>query len=348
MKTSDFDYTLPEKQIAQQPVPRGESRLLRIDAGGRCTHHGIRDLVSLLRTGDLLVVNDTKVIPARLFVERFDTGGRMEILLVERLAARLWTAMARPGKRARIGSVFRLDERLQVEVTDKLAGGLVELRFSEPVGPHLERLGHVPLPPYIRRSDGETDRRDYQTVYADRPGAIAAPTAGLHFDQALLEALASAGIDLARITLHVGIGTFRPVKAENSENHKMDSERYEVSSAAAAAIARTREAGGRIVAVGTTVVRTLESVADAGGTVRAGAGSTDLFIRPGYDFRAVDLLLTNFHLPRSTLLMLVCAFAGYGPVMAGYRTALEEGYRFYSYGDCMLVECARPGLARDP
>ncbi|MFL6292766.1 MAG: tRNA preQ1(34) S-adenosylmethionine ribosyltransferase-isomerase QueA [Thermoanaerobaculia bacterium] len=332
MLTRDFDYHLPEERIAQEPAPRGESRLLVLDAEGPDRHRRVRDLPrqpGLLRAGDLLVLNDTRVIPARLYGHRGE--GRMEVLLVEKLADREWEALVRPGRRARPGAEITFDG-LSAEVVAKREDRY-RLRFSEPVEPHLDRLGHVPLPPYIHRPDQASDRERYQTVFARTPGAIAAPTAGLHFSEELLEEIAAAGIGIARVTLHVGIGTFKPVSAERVEDHRMDRERYEVGEETAEAIRRTRESGGRIVAVGTTVVRTLES---SGG--EAGSGSTELFITPGFRFRVVDVLLTNFHLPRSTLLMLVSAFAGRERVLAAYEEAIREGYRFYSYGDAMLVE----------
>jgi S-adenosylmethionine:tRNA ribosyltransferase-isomerase len=338
--TRDFDYELPEERIAQEPAPRGESRLLVLDAEGPERHRRVRDLPGLLRPGDLLVLNDTRVIPARLYGLRGE--GRMEVLLVEKLGDREWEALVRPGRRARPGTEI-LFEGLTAEVVDKREDRY-RLRFSEPVEPHLDRLGHIPLPPYIHRPehrpehrpDEAADRERYQTVFARTPGAIAAPTAGLHFSEGLLEEIAAAGIGIARVTLHVGIGTFKPVSAEKVEDHRMDRERYEVGEETAQAIRRTRESGGRIVAVGTTVVRTLESSAGL-----AGSGSTELFITPGFRFRVVDVLLTNFHLPRSTLLMLVSAFAGRERVLAAYEEAIREGYRFYSYGDAMLVETVR-------
>jgi S-adenosylmethionine:tRNA ribosyltransferase-isomerase len=360
----DFDYALPDDRIAQEPAPRGESRLLVLDApaGSPARHRRIGDLPELLRRGDLLVVNDTRVIPARLFGRRVaeagGEGGRVELLLVERLEraaspdagpgagpAEEWEVLARPGRKARPGARIRFAGGLEAEVLERRGDGRYRVRFSEPVEPQLERLGHVPLPPYIKRPDRPEDRERYQTVFAERPGAIAAPTAGLHFTPELLARLAARGIATAPVTLHVGIGTFKPVTAALVHEHVMDEERYEVPEAAAAAIAETRRRGGRVVAVGTTVVRTLESAAAraeaAGappGDVAAGAGRTGLFIYPGFRFRVVDLLLTNFHLPRSTLLMLVAAFAGRERVLTAYREALAEGYRFYSYGDAMLAE----------
>lgn len=341
MLTSDFDYDLPAASIAQEPAPRGESRLLVLDRPAPERHARVRDLPRLLRPGDLLVLNDTRVIPARLY-GRSAGGGRMEILLIERVAEREWEALVKPGKRARPGAAIEIAEGLAAEVVDKREEGSAHrylLRFSEPIEPHLERLGHIPLPPYIHRPDTPEDRERYQTVYASRPGAVAAPTAGLHFSEELLREIAAAGIETARVTLHVGIGTFKPVAAERTEEHRMDRERYEIGEEAAEAVRHARESGRRIVAVGTTVVRTLEGAAlVGGGQVRAGSGATDLFITPGFRFQVVDVLLTNFHLPRSTLLMLVSAFAGRERVLAFYEEAIREGYRFYSYGDAMLAE----------
>ncbi len=338
MLTSDFDYELPAASIAQEAAPRGESRLLVLDREGPDRHARIGDLPRLLRPGDLLVLNDTRVIPARLFGRRAGSTGKIELLLVERLDELEWDALVKPGKRARPGTVIELDADLTAEVIDKREDGRHRLRFSAPVEPHLERLGHVPLPPYIHRPDTPEDRERYQTVYARSPGAVAAPTAGLHFTEHLLEEIAAAGVEIAQVTLHVGIGTFKPVTAERIAEHRMECERYAIGEEAAAAIRHARERG-RVVAVGTTVVRTLESAALAGeGTVRPGTGATELFITPGFRFQVVDALLTNFHLPRSTLLMLVSAFAGRERVLAAYEEAVREGYRFYSYGDAMLVE----------
>jgi S-adenosylmethionine:tRNA ribosyltransferase-isomerase len=370
--TRDFDYPLPAAAIAQQPAPRGASRLLVLDREGEARHRQIADLPALLRPGDLLVVNDTRVLPARLYgrVVRggpgtaetaAGTGGEsgapreLELLLAERLSEREWEALARPGRRARPGAVIEISDpsggadagsAISAEVVALAGDGRRRVRFSEPIEPYLERLGHVPLPPYIRRPDQPADRERYQTVYARRPGAIAAPTAGLHFSNELLAALARTGIERAALTLHVGIGTFKPVTALLVSDHRMDRERYEIPEDTAAAVARARAGGRRVVAVGTTVVRALEgaaaAAAAANGRVPAGAGATDLFITPGFRFQVVDALLTNFHLPRSTLLMLVSAFAGRERVLAAYEEALALGYRFFSYGDAMLAE-RRPG-----
>jgi len=346
----DFDFELPESAIAQHPAARGESRLLVLDAAGAERHRRVRDLPALLRAGDLLVVNDTRVLPARLFGRRTPGGGRVELLLAERHGEVEWDVLLKPGRRARPGTRLELGSHhepgslLDAEVVARGDDGRFRVRFSSPVEPHLDRLGHVPLPPYIHRPDEASDRERYQTVFAREPGAIAAPTAGLHFDDALLAALDARGVERATVTLHVGLGTFKPVVAELVHEHRMDAERYVVPPATARAIARARAEGRRVVAVGTTVVRTLESVAAAhDGEVPAGAGATAIFIYPGHRFRAVDLLLTNFHLPCSTLLMLVSAFAGKERVLAAYGEAIEHGYRFYSYGDAMLVERAPAG-----
>ncbi|MEM1179797.1 MAG: tRNA preQ1(34) S-adenosylmethionine ribosyltransferase-isomerase QueA [Acidobacteriota bacterium] len=340
MLTSDFDFDLPEDLIAQEALPRGESRLFVLDADGEARHRRIDELKSLLRPGDLLVLNDTRVLPARLFGRRAG-GGRSELLLIERVTPTRWRALARPAKRLRPGSTLEiepLESGLRGDIVGRLDGGQMVVDFKEPLEPHLETVGHVPLPPYIRRHDDAADRERYQTVYARVDGAVAAPTAGLHFTDRLLDELEAAGIERTTLTLHVGLGTFKPVSVDQLSDHRMDEERYVVSPKAAAAIRRTRERGGRVVAVGTTVVRTLESVARADGTVDAGAGRTRLFITPGFPYRAVDVLLTNFHLPRSTLLMLVSAFGGRDRVLDAYREAVEAGYRFYSYGDAMLLE----------
>jgi S-adenosylmethionine:tRNA ribosyltransferase-isomerase len=333
--TQEFDYQLPDELIAQRPAPRGESRLLVLDARGAERHRHIRDLPELLAPGDLLVVNDTRVLPVRLLARRRPGGGQVEVLLAERRDDLAWEALVRPGRRARPGTVLELASGLTAEIVDHAGNGKHTVRFSEPVEPLLERIGHVPLPPYIKRPDEPADRERYQTVYARRPGAIAAPTAGLHFSAELLARLEARGIRRAAVTLHVGLGTFKPVTAELVHEHHVDAERFEIPEETVAAVAEARARGGRVVAVGTTVVRTLE------GALAEGSGTTDLFVYPGFDFQAVDLLLTNFHLPRSTLLMLVCAFAGTERVLAAYREAVERGYRFYSYGDAMLASRLR-------
>lgn len=338
MLVADFAFALPDDRIAQRPRARGESRLLVVDAPPDGRHRAVRDLPELLRAGDLLIVNDTRVLPARLFARR-SGGGEVELLLAERLDARQWLCLVRPGRRARTGTRLVLGDRLGAQIVAETPDGKRQVRFDEPIEPHLDALGHVPLPPYIDRPDEAADRERYQTVWAREPGAIAAPTAGLHFDDALLAALEAAGVDRHAVTLHVGLGTFKPVTATLVHEHRMEAERWQVPEATAAAIAAARQEGRRVVAVGTTVVRTLESAARVGGgEVAAGAGSTDLFITPGFRFQVVDALLTNFHLPQSTLLMLVSAFAGRDRILAAYREAIDAGYLFYSYGDAMLVE----------
>ncbi len=351
MKTELFDYGLPSDRIAQQPLPdRAQARLLVVRRGsGAFEHRRVADLPALLNPGDLLVVNDTRVIPARLRGRRSDTGGRVEVLLLEELEPGRWNALLR-ARRARPGLALELASgRIAAEVLEAAGMGRVTLRLHSdaPLAAVLEAEGETPLPPYIKRGPGAgqaedaaqraRDRDRYQTVYARVPGAVAAPTAGLHFTAASFEALARRGIGRAAVTLHVGAGTFQPVTADRVELHRMEDERYTVPADTAARLAGTRAAGGRIVAVGSTVVRTLETVAARYGTVRADTGRTDLFITPPYAFRAVDVLLTNFHLPRSTLLMMVSAFAGLDLIRGAYAEAIRMGYRFYSYGDAMLI-----------
>jgi S-adenosylmethionine:tRNA ribosyltransferase-isomerase len=322
VKTADFDYALPPELIAQEPLPdRAASRLLVLDrATDRIIHAAFRDLGRYLAPGDLLVLNDTKVIPARIW----SVKPVVELLLVDDLGDRRWTALVKPGRRARPGMRLEFAPWLSATVESETATGERILRFGGDVESHLREHGAAPLPPYIKRPAARDELARYQTVFARAAGAIAAPTAGLHFTPAML-----AQLPHTFITLHVGIGTFRPVKTDDIEDHRMHAERFEVSPAAAAAM----QAATRIVAVGTTVVRTLETL----GAPRAGAGQTDLFIRPGFEFRVVGALLTNFHLPRSTLLMLVSAFAGRERIRRAYAEAIRERYRFFSYGDCMLI-----------
>jgi S-adenosylmethionine:tRNA ribosyltransferase-isomerase len=338
MLTADFDFDLPADRIAEYPAPRGESRLFCPDLEGPLRHRVIGDLPELLRPGDLLVVNNTRVLAARLHGRRA-TGGRVELLLAERVGDDEWLCLARPGRRAKPGTTIELEEGVRATVIDRDDAGLFRLRFSEAIEPHLDSIGHMPLPPYIKRPDEPADRVSYQTVYAREPGSIAAPTAGLHFTYEILKRLGARGVELAEVTLTVGIGTFKPITAELVHEHVMDRERYDIPPETATALRRTRAVGGRIVAVGTTVVRTLEAAALASGDLpQPGMGSTDLFISPGFDFRVVDRLLTNFHLPRSSLLILVSAFAGRERILDAYSEAIESGYRFYSYGDAMLVK----------
>ncbi|WJW74535.1 tRNA preQ1(34) S-adenosylmethionine ribosyltransferase-isomerase QueA [Thiohalobacter sp. IOR34] len=336
MRRSDFDYSLPPGLIAQQPpVRRSDSRLLVLD-GDRPLDRRFPDLLDLLAPGDLLVLNDTRVIPARLH-GRKASGGRVEVLLERLLDDHQALAQLRASKSPRAGTRLELDGGLEVEVLGR-EDDLFRLRFLDPrpLPELLDAHGHMPLPPYIERADDPQDRERYQTVFAARPGAVAAPTAGLHFDAEMLQRLAAQGVESARVTLHVGAGTFQPVRVERLEAHRMHAEWLEVPTATVEAVRRTRAAGGRVVAVGTTVVRSLETAA-AGGELAEFRGDTRLFITPGYEFRVVDALLTNFHLPQSTLLMLVCAFGGYEEVMAAYRHAVAKGYRFFSYGDAMFL-----------
>lgn len=342
MKTSDFDYELPKELIAQYPAERrDESRLLVVKrSGGPVEHRRFPDVLGHLRAGDLLVLNESRVIPARLLGAKRGSGGRVEVFLLRELCPGRWQTLVRPGARIHEGAVLEFGGgELTARIVRVLPAGKREVEFHADgdLAAALERLGQVPLPPYIEREPDERDRERYQTVYATVPGAVAAPTAGLHFTEALLERARGNGIGIARVVLHVGLGTFRPVVAEEPAEHEMEEERYEVSPEAADAINRTRAAGGRIVAVGTTSVRVLESVADRSGSMHAVAGATSLFILPPHEFRCTDALITNFHLPRSTLLMLVSAFAGRENVLAAYREAVRERYRFYSYGDAMLI-----------
>jgi S-adenosylmethionine:tRNA ribosyltransferase-isomerase len=336
MQLSDFHYDLPGELIAQEPSERrGDSRLLHLPSTAAAAEdRQFLDLPDLLRPGDLLVFNDTRVLPARLFGHK-STGGRVEILIERLLGDGDATAHVRASKTPKPGSKIEVEDT-QVEVVGR-DGDLFRLRVGQgSFAALLDAHGHMPLPPYIRREDQAIDRERYQTVYAARPGAVAAPTAGLHFDGGMLERLSQAGIESAQVTLHVGAGTFQPVRVQNLDEHRMHSEWLTVSAETVEAVRRTRDRGGRVVAVGTTSVRSLETAAGSG-ELAPYEGDTALFIRPGYRFRAVDLLLTNFHLPESTLLMLVSAFAGHERVMRAYRHAVEQRYRFFSYGDAMLL-----------
>jgi S-adenosylmethionine:tRNA ribosyltransferase-isomerase len=338
LKTADFDYDLPDEYIAQTPVePRDASRLLVLHRQTGVIQHTVFNQVGrFLRPGDLLVLNETRVIPARLYARK-PTGGRVELLLLRRQDALTWEALV-GGKGLLPGKRVQVEDGPQAEIVAALEGSRRLVRFAEPVEPSLERAGHTPLPPYIHTPLADAGR--YQTVYARSPGSAAAPTAGLHFTLPLLEGLQAQGVGVARLTLHVGLDTFAPVNEDLPQEHHIHTEWCQVSEEAAAAINRARRAGGRILAVGTTSVRTLESAAQhaaAGDAVAPFSGPTGLFILPGYTFRAVDAMITNFHLPRSTLIMLVSAFAGREPVLAAYETAKREGYRFYSFGDAMLI-----------
>jgi S-adenosylmethionine:tRNA ribosyltransferase-isomerase len=338
MRRSDFHFDLPPELIAQHPLAeRGASRLLTLDAeSGDITDGRFTDILHLLRPGDLLVMNNTRVIPARLFGHK-DTGGKVEVLVERVLGSHRVLAHVRASKSPKPGARLLLEGGIQAEVSGR-EGELFDLTFAgdESVVTLLERHGHMPLPPYIERDDEQEDRERYQTVFAERKGAVAAPTAGLHFDRALLDALAQNGVESTYVTLHVGAGTFQPVRVDNIADHHMHAEYIEVGAEVVKAVAATRARGGRVVAVGTTSVRALESAARSG-ELAVFQGDTDIFITPGYRFKVVDALITNFHLPESTLLMLVSAFAGFDAVMAAYQHAIEQGYRFFSYGDAMFL-----------
>ncbi|HYN09326.1 MAG TPA: tRNA preQ1(34) S-adenosylmethionine ribosyltransferase-isomerase QueA [Vicinamibacterales bacterium] len=387
MRLGYFDYELPDDRIAQSPRPRGTSRLLVVDrAAGAWKEGTIRDLPRLLRRGDLMVANDTRVFPARLLGRRDPSGGAVECLLLEpfsrspggqlvgirptvsrsspvlhdvdvrtaleRVRDTEWLALVHPGHKLKVGvrMVFEDPSRapgvaIRAEVLERLYFGRRRLRLTVDSGPEsgagidraIDALGHIPLPPYIRRPDSPDDRERYQTIFARARGSVAAPTAGLHFDQEVLESLQAAGIDWTTLTLHVGYGTFKPVRTEDVTQHQVDAERFEIPAATADAIERARAAGRRVVAVGTTTTRALEGPAGENGVPVAGRGATELFIRPGHRFRVVDAMLTNFHLPRSSLFVLVCAFAGRDLMLAAYRDAIARGFLFYSYGDAMLI-----------
>lgn len=346
MKRTDFSYDLPERLIAKYPTEeRSGSRLLVLAGegndgngeGGSVSHRQFRDLPELVREGDLLVFNNTRVIPARVFGQK-QSGGKLEVLVERICSDQQVHAHVRASKSPKAGAVILLgDERLSVEVCGR-EGELFVLRFpaGETALEVLERIGHMPLPPYIDRQDGDSDRQRYQTVYNKKAGAVAAPTAGLHFDQSMLEALKAKGCELGFVTLHVGAGTFQPVRADDIRDHVMHHEYLEVDEVLCQQVRKTRSAGGRVIAVGTTSVRCLET-ASRHGDIEPFAGDTDIFIYPGYQFRCVDALVTNFHLPESTLIMLVSAFAGQDLTLSAYEQAVEEEYRFFSYGDAMFV-----------
>ncbi len=344
MKTSDFDYPLPDELIARFPLAeRVSSRLLHVDGpAGRYSDRAFRDLPELFRPGDLLVVNDTRVIKARLQGVK-PTGGRVEVMVERVLGDHDVLAFLRFSHPPAVGARLTLADVLEATVLER-RGDLFRLAFdpARTVLEWLDACGEVPLPPYIERPAEAEDAARYQTVYADRPGAVAAPTAGLHFDQSMFDRLRALGVELARVTLHVGAGTWQPVRVENPAEHRMHSEYYELPPATVDAVERARSRSGRVCAVGTTTLRALESAARHGG-LSAGAGETDLFITPGYRFRVVERLITNFHLPRSTLFMLVCAFGGTHLMQRAYAHAVQERYRFFSYGDAMLIERAQSG-----
>jgi S-adenosylmethionine:tRNA ribosyltransferase-isomerase len=364
LRVADFDFELPEELIAQEPPEvRGASRMLVVDrAKSEVKDSWFRDLPAELRAGDLLVLNDTRVIPARLYArrttvrERQEATGLIEVLLTEPAGEGEWRALVRPGKKVGVGERLAFASaagtvELEADVLERGEFGERLLGFKpvEDFFGVLERIGHMPLPPYIRREDAGEDRARYQTVFAEERGSVAAPTAGLHFTEEMIGGLAAMGVETARVTLHVGLGTFAPLRVERVDEVKLHRERYAISAEAAEAVSRARREGRRIVAVGTTVVRTLESAAarasqekiGSGVTepdeIQEGGGTTEIFISPGFEFKVVGAMLTNFHLPQSSLLMLVSAFAGRERVLAAYRHAVEQGYRFFSYGDCMFV-----------
>ena len=340
LRLADYDYALPRERIAQEPLAeRDGARLLVLERGsGARAHRQVRELPALLRPGDLLVANATRVEPARLRGRKASGGAAQALLLGAGARPGEWHALVR-ARALRVGSKLRFtrgDASLEAEVSALAEDGSAVLAFEPGARPHA--LGEMPLPPYIQRSEARTeDAERYQTVFARAPGAVAAPTAGLHLTHALLAAFARAGVEFAELVLHVGAGSFRPLRAADLSAGRLHAERFELPEATVAAIARTRAAGGRVIAVGTTTTRVLEARTRADGSLEPGSGETDLFVRPGHCFRAIDALLTNFHLPRSSLLLLVAAFAGRAPLLAAYREAVAEGYRFYSYGDAMLI-----------
>lgn len=339
MRTSDFDYDLPQERIAQTPVtPRHDSRLLVLNrAEDTLAHNRFWEISQYLQAGDLLVINETRVIPARIYAKKLPGGGKAELLLLDKRDECIWTALG-GGKGLKPGRKLSIENGPEVEILDVLEGPKRLVQFSEPIEPYFSQVGHVPLPPYIHTELGDPER--YQTVYARRPGSAAAPTAGLHFTPELMTQLREQGVKFARVDLHVGLDTFAPVTEDDPTEHKIHTEWCELSADTADQINAAKQNGGRIIAVGTTSVRTLETAArnaEEGHVVAPFAGSTDLFILPGYTFKAVDAMVTNFHLPKSTLLMLVSAFAGREQMLATYRQAIAEKYRFFSFGDAMLI-----------
>ncbi|MBR3164866.1 MAG: tRNA preQ1(34) S-adenosylmethionine ribosyltransferase-isomerase QueA [Lachnospiraceae bacterium] len=339
MKVSDFDYELPEELIAQDPLEdRSSSRLLILDKEtGGIRHEVFRNIKNELRPGDCLVINNTRVIPARLFGTREGTGGAVELLLLKRVTGDIWETLVRPGKKARPGMRIVFSDKLAAEVTEVVDDGnrLVRFEYDGIFEEILDELGEMPLPPYITHKLADPER--YQTVYAKYKGSAAAPTAGLHFTPELLAEIREMGVEIAEVTLHVGLGTFRPVKVDDVKDHHMHSEFYKIDAETAEKINKAKAAGGRIIAVGTTSCRTLESGADENGVIHAGSDNTEIFIYPGYKFKAVDALITNFHLPKSTLMMLVSALAGRENIMKAYKEAVELRYRFFSFGDAMFI-----------
>ncbi|MDD2190514.1 MAG: tRNA preQ1(34) S-adenosylmethionine ribosyltransferase-isomerase QueA [Eubacteriales bacterium] len=343
MNINDFDYDLPDELIAQHPADkRDESRLLIVDRKtGNIKHRHFYDLLDHITPGDCLIMNNSKVIPARLFGIKEMTGARVEFLLVKRINNDIWEAMVRPGKKLHIGDrvSFTEDGSLSAEILDHNEGGtrIVQFKHEENFSDILERIGKIPLPPYIERDSDDEDKIRYQTVYCKQEGSVAAPTAGLHFTEELIQKTTEKGVNIAYVTLHVGIGTFRPVKCDKIEEHKMHFEEYEIDEENASIINETKKSGGRIISVGTTSARTVESAAGEQGMVQAGHGKTDIFIYPGYQFKVIDSLITNFHLPKSTLLMLISALYNREKIIEVYQEAVEQKYRFFSYGDAMFI-----------
>ena len=340
MNVKDFYFDLPQELIAQDPLEdRASSRLLVLDKKtGELTHRGFRDILEYLKPGDCLVINDTKVIPARLFGVKEDTGAKIEVLLLKRREHDIWETLVKPGKKAKPGTRIVFGEGLLTgTVLETVDDGnrLIQFSYEGIFEEILDQLGQMPLPPYITHQ--LKDKNRYQTVYAKHDGSAAAPTAGLHFTKELLKQIEDMGVKIAHVTLHVGLGTFRPVKVENVQDHHMHSEFYMVEESEAKKVNDTKEAGGRVICVGTTSCRTVESAADENGRLKSGSGWTDIFIYPGYEFKILDALITNFHLPESTLVMLVSALAGREHVLAAYEEAIKERYRFFSFGDAMLI-----------
>ena len=344
MQLSDFDYELPDELIAQEPLPeRDASRMLVVNRQSQTwTNATFKSFPDYFKANDVVVVNNTRVFPARLIGQRDPTGGRVEVLLAREVEPGVWEALVRPGHRLKFGARISFGDELRAQVVDDASEhGFRQLKFEGdlPVDQLVDKLGQTPLPPYIKRPTGSSteDRLRYQTVFAQVRGAIAAPTAGLHFTPEVVAAIRQRGADVAEVTLHVGYGTFEPVRVSDISDHQVSSEYFEISSMSARAINQARARDGRVIAVGTTTTRALESSASDDGKIEPQSGETDLTITPGFKFRAVDAMLTNFHLPKSSLLLLVSAFAGYDLTMRAYRVAVENRYRFYSYGDCMLV-----------
>ena len=339
MKTSDFYYELPEELIAQTPVePRNSSRLMVLPRnGGEIKHKHFYDLPEFLKPGDCLVLNNTRVLPARLYGTREDTGAVVEFVLLRQHGNKLWECLAGPGKKAKTGYKFKFSDKLTATVTDVLEDGnrMIEFACEGDFFAVLDEVGQMPLPPYIKEKLKDKER--YQTVYSKDAGSAAAPTAGLHFTKEMLESIKAMGVNIAYVTLHVGLGTFRPVKVEDVTQHKMHTEHYYIPEEAAKTINETRKNGGRVICVGTTSCRTVESCAKKYGEIRECSGDTDIFIYPGFEFKCMDGLITNFHLPESTLIMLVSAFAGYDNIMNAYNIAVKEKYRFFSFGDAMFL-----------